>query len=189
MLSHLTLHTVRFVTWARVGALLVVAVLSMFLADLFFPNAPAPSAISCATNAWCATNFFDVALTKALAHGPFRLWAMVSHILNFVVSPLLAIASICLLGPWPPAQSGSDSLVAAQPQPAAGDSSVPRRRQILQDLALLFSCLLCAIGVNSLAKVGAHRQRPCFHFGRQARPSLIPSLCTQFTRAGIEWRR
>ena len=22
-----------------------------------------------------------------------------------------------------------------------------------------------------------------------ARPSLIPSLCTQFTRAGIEWRR
>ena len=23
----------------------------------------------------------------------------------------------------------------------------------------------------------------------QARPSLIPSLCTQFTRAGIEWRR
>ena len=23
----------------------------------------------------------------------------------------------------------------------------------------------------------------------QARPSLIPSLCTHFTRAGIEWRR
>ena len=22
-----------------------------------------------------------------------------------------------------------------------------------------------------------------------ARPSLIPSLCTHFTRAGIEWRR
>ena len=25
--------------------------------------------------------------------------------------------------------------------------------------------------------------------GSQARPSLIPSLCTHFTRAGIEWRR
>ena len=24
---------------------------------------------------------------------------------------------------------------------------------------------------------------------RMARPSLIPSLCTRFTRAGIEWRR
>ena len=24
---------------------------------------------------------------------------------------------------------------------------------------------------------------------RQARASLIPSLCTRFTRAGIEWRR
>ena len=24
---------------------------------------------------------------------------------------------------------------------------------------------------------------------RLARPSLIPSLCTHFTRAGIEWRR
>ena len=23
----------------------------------------------------------------------------------------------------------------------------------------------------------------------EARPSLIPSLCTHFTRAGIEWRR
>ena len=23
----------------------------------------------------------------------------------------------------------------------------------------------------------------------KARPSLIPSLCTHFTRAGIEWRR
>ena len=23
----------------------------------------------------------------------------------------------------------------------------------------------------------------------EARPSLIPSLCTRFTRAGIEWRR
>ena len=25
--------------------------------------------------------------------------------------------------------------------------------------------------------------------GAEARPSLIPSLCTHFTRAGIEWRR
>ena len=28
-----------------------------------------------------------------------------------------------------------------------------------------------------------------FKFESAARPSLIPSLCTHFTRAGIEWRR
>ena len=27
------------------------------------------------------------------------------------------------------------------------------------------------------------------HDEEQARPSLIPSLCTHFTRAGIDWRR
>ena len=32
------------------------------------------------------------------------------------------------------------------------------------------------------------KQRPTPH-SYTARPSRIPSLCTQFTRAGIEWRR
>ena len=46
-----------------------------------------------------------------------------------------------------------------------------------------------AAGVAAAAAAAPSRKRSAPDEGGAARPSLIPSLCTHFTRAGIEWRR
>ena len=57
---------------------------------------PRPAAnITCA-EAWCDTNAFDVAITAAVARGGFDAAALVSHVLNFGVSPLLALGSFAV---------------------------------------------------------------------------------------------
>ena len=144
----------RSVGWKPVGAAFCVGVLLMFLADLAFPDQPAASTITCA-DAWCATDGFDTALTSALAHGDFKAAAMVSHVLNFGVSPLIAVSSIVFFRSMPGSQQ------------QLGSSSAVRRRQVLQDLVILLACVLGAIGLNAFAKTAARRQRPCFHYGRQ----------------------
>jgi len=138
------------VSWKRVLGALGVSILLMLLPDAAYPHAPAASALTCA-DAWCTTDGLDTALSAALAPRgggvDLKAAALASHVLNFGVSPLLAVSSA--LAPPPPHQL------------------VPRRRQALQDAAIVLVCVLGAIGANSVAKVGARRQRPCFHYGRQ----------------------
>ena len=46
-----------------------------------------------------------------------------------------------------------------------------------------------SLGVTGVSAVACLTQRCPEVYVAQARPSLIPSLCTHFARAGIEWRR
>ena len=148
-------HTEHATTWMRVAWVLIAGTMLMLLPDLVFPDQPAATNITC-TDAWCATDGFDVAFTSALARGDFKASAMASHVLNFGVSPLIAVFSVVF--PFLPFLPGSG------PDTAQG---APRWQQIGQDLTLLFACVLIALAFNSLAKVGARRQRPCFYYGRQ----------------------
>ena len=54
----------------------------------------------------------------------------------------------------------------------------------------LAACALGTLIVNAVGVAGVTGLLSAMEtLGAQARPPLIPSLCTHFTRAGIEWRR
>ena len=102
------------------------------------------SDISCTqglpNSGWCSTNGFDVAVTEALAmkSPSAKGAAMLSHVLNFAVCPVIGVGSL------------SYSIRPVQ-----------HRRE---DIAIWFSTQLVSMSVNGVAKALSLRQRPCFHF-------------------------
>jgi membrane-associated phospholipid phosphatase len=128
--------------WALGGEFVGSIVLGFMVPDLFFPNRPETR--TCA-NSWCATNGFDRSMNRAfLAPNP-RAAAVASHVFTLGLTPAGAFTS-AIVGA---ALSGNG-------------------RFAVQDSVIILDAFLLSTGANSLAKVGAGRQRPAFHFGREA---------------------
>jgi membrane-associated phospholipid phosphatase len=134
-------------TWVKVGSFFVVSALVIgVLPDIVAGPQLDAQQINCSTNGWCATNAFDEAMTTALLAPNPKAAAFASHVFTMGLCPALAIFSACA----PLCMTGGEKAHAAQ------------------DFLIFISLVGFAIGLDSAAKIGAKRQRPCFHYGRQS---------------------
>jgi membrane-associated phospholipid phosphatase len=131
-------------TCSRVACFFVFSVIVMIA--LGSQDALPASEITCDTNGRCATNGFDVALTKILASSSPKAAGYISHGFTFGLSPILAFGSA--LSP----------LCTKDGQ---------RFSHALQDSVVIVSSALTALGITTASKSGVKRQRPCFHYGKQ----------------------
>ena len=156
-------------TWLRVIILFIVSIIVFAVIPEFAGQMVPASQIRCpswvtfdiynrTTVGWCKTNSFDVALTKIFRAKHPKLPGFLSHIFTMGVSPLIAFVSalsstfyLCCKNK----KVHSFGFVSEAPQHAG------------QDSLIILSCLLFALGLNSFAKIGFKRQRPCYEYNLQ----------------------
>jgi hypothetical protein len=132
-------------TWARVVCFFMMGLLIFVVVPEFAEEMPADE-IQCSTNAWCATNGFDVFFTKLLVAPDPRAADYASHAFTFGVSPILAFSSALY--------------------PLCFQRAHPDKGKVAgQDSLLVLGSALVALGINSWAKRQFKRQRPCFYYG------------------------
>lgn len=127
-------------------------VVSSFVVGIIIPGLACdgqdPSKFTCTpgleNSAWCDTNPLDVAVSEAVVVAP-RTVGLLSHAFTVVASPVVGIGSMVRL-------RGPGTLAS--------------------DMAVYTGTQLVTVGLNSIAKCRARRQRPCFHFGRQNETEL-----------------
>ncbi len=133
-------------TWSRAVGFFVFAIAFFFA----LPKAAGPALsgdeISCATNGWCKSDAFDETIALALIAPNPKAAALISHIINFAICPLLALVSTLL-----PLYNKQE-----------------HRDHAFHDTLMLCAVTLIALGINQTAKIGAKRQRPCFYYGDES---------------------
>ena len=100
---------------------------------------------------WCATNPFDVAMNEFFRADDAKAAGFISHLFTMGASTIFALYLVLR----------------------------PSTRSF-QQVCIIVSSLLLSIGLNSLAKFGARRQRPCFHYHRQSQSEAWNSPGEQF---------
>ena len=165
-------------TWCRVFLLFIVSIYVMgFLPEFAGKDVPA-SQVRCpswvplniyntTTVGWCKTNAFDVAMTKAFRAEHPKLPGLISHVFTMGLSPIIAFTS---------ALSSTFYICCKKKTGLRVVGLVSEPQQAGQDFLVVLSCLLFALGLNSFAKLGAKRQRPCFEYNLQ-----------NITEAGLGW--
>jgi membrane-associated phospholipid phosphatase len=93
---------------------------------------------------WCSVNAFDLAITKAIVAPNPKLAGLASSVFAFGISPLIAFGSALV----PLFSKGAEPSVHAA-----------------HDVLIILGASLATLGLNSLVKGKANRQRPCFHYG------------------------
>ena len=123
----------------------LIGLISFFvLPELVGGKEPA-SDVSCSTNGWCTSDAFDIFWAKSLVAPNCDAAALWSHIINFCFCPIIAFLS------------------TFSPFWQRGD-----KHHAGQDSVLLVGTCFFAISVNTMVKIIAKRQRPCFFYGVQA---------------------
>jgi len=137
----LTLST----TWVKTSAFFILGLVSFLLLPELVGGPVPASETSCDTNGWCKSDGFDMFWAQALVAPNYDKAALWSHIINFGFC-----AAIAFLSTLSPFWSHGKKIHAGQ------------------DSLLLVSVCLFAVGFNSMVKIIAKRQRPCFYYGAQA---------------------
>ena len=107
--------------------------------------APQPESLTCA-DAWCEPPGIDRAFNRWTALSQPRAAGHVSHVFTIGFTPVVAIGGAV----WGAARYGKAGYAAA-------------------DTVIMLNAFMISTGINSLAKVGARRQRPAHHFDREDR--------------------
>jgi membrane-associated phospholipid phosphatase len=128
--------------WFLAGEFVGTTVISFVGPDLIVPAQP--ETITCA-DAWCETNGFDVAINKAFAAEHAKGVGAVSHVFTVGLVPLVGFAGVIV-----PAIRADEAVHG------------------LQDAVIILDSFVLATGLNSVAKIAGRRQRPAFHYGREA---------------------
>ena len=129
-------------SWFLAGEFVASIGIGFFIPDLVVP--PSPEERTCA-NSWCETNGFDETLNQLfLARNPHAA-GTISHVFTLGLTPAIGFAGVIV------------------PASLAGKGGYA-----LRDSVIMVNAFVIATGFNSLAKVGASRQRPAFHYGREA---------------------
>jgi len=127
--------------WFLGGEFVGALALGFFAPDFIVSSQP--SDLTCA-DAWCETNGFDDALRDVFVADDAQAAASASHVFALGLTPALVMGSFvtgaALAGDWTYA---------------------------VQDVVIMLDAFMLSTGLNTLAKVGARRQRPGFHYGRQ----------------------
>jgi membrane-associated phospholipid phosphatase len=105
---------------------------------------PQPEDLTCA-DAWCDPGGFDTAVRSLLVADEPRWAGTTSHVFTVGLTPVVAFGGAIV-----------------------GAASSGRAGPAIQDSVVLLDVFLLSTGVNSVAKVSGKRQRPGFHFGREA---------------------
>jgi membrane-associated phospholipid phosphatase len=156
-------------TWLRVIILFIISILVFAVVPEFAGQDVPASQVRCpswvpfniynkTTVGWCQTNYFDVTLTKLFRAKHPKVPGLISHVFTMGFSPVIAFVGalsstfyLCCKKK----KLHSFGFVSEAPQHAG------------QDCLIILSCLLFALGLNSFAKIGAKRQRPCFEYNLQ----------------------
>lgn len=125
------------------GEFLASVALGFFVPDLVL--APLPDPLTCA-DAWCTPPGIDVSLNKAFALREPKAAGTISHVFTVGLTPAAVFAGSIL-----------------------GAAEAGKAGYALSDTVIILDAFLLSTGINSIAKVGARRQRPAFHYGREDR--------------------
>ncbi|MBW2254664.1 MAG: phosphatase PAP2 family protein [Deltaproteobacteria bacterium] len=128
--------------WFLGGEVVVSLGMGFFMPDLILN--PAPEDLTCA-DAWCETNGFDEALNPVFLAGNPKAAGTISHVFTIGLTPAVGLAGVIV----PAALAGKGGYA-------------------LQDSIIVLDAFVIATGFNSLAKMGGRRQRPAYHYGREA---------------------
>jgi len=104
---------------------------------------PQADNLTCA-DAWCDTNDFDVAISEALLASNPHAAATASHVFTIVLTPTFVFGGAIF-----------------------GSTIADNWTYALQDIVIMLNAFSLSTGFNSIAKVGAKRQRPAYHYGRE----------------------
>jgi membrane-associated phospholipid phosphatase len=128
--------------WFLGGEFVTSVVVGFVVPDLV--TTPPRDPLAC-TEAWCEPTGFDVAMNELLVWSNPRAAATTSHIFTIGLTPVASFGSLI-----------------------ASAASAKHGSYAVQDSIIVLDAFLVATGANSVAKISARRQRPAFHYGREA---------------------
>lgn len=104
--------------------------------------------ITCDNKGWCKSDIFDKSITELICNPKdptidFTTVGAISHIMNFLISPSVAI----IAGMYPIFYKSRES-----------------KYNSLQDASIIISTNFFNYGINEVVKLSALRQRPCFYY-------------------------
>jgi membrane-associated phospholipid phosphatase len=160
-------HSLKRTTWAWVGGLFLLSIVFSTL----FPSLiiDSSSVRKCVPEgdledgviaAWCHPDPFDTWFADVFHATNFAMfWAVVSHTFNFVVAPVFAYYLVCLNLPAESSRFCSEKVKYA---------------------VIIISAMVSQTCPNSILKMTANRQRPCFFFNRAQNTEASYEPRTQF---------